>query len=86
MTDKHVLRRRGGQKQPNRQDDPTARKLVEFIDESGLEDQWIAKRAGVPKNAISMWRTGKQTPNVRSMSYVLEAIGADIEIIDRRGK
>jgi hypothetical protein len=80
---KHILRKRGGQKQPNRQNDPTARKLVDFIDASGLDDYWIVKRAGVPKNAISMWRSGKQTPNMRSMSYVLEAIGAEIEIRDK---
>jgi len=81
----HVLKR-GGQKKPIRTTDPVARKLMEFVDASGLDDQWIAKRAGIPKNALSVWRAGTQVPNVRSMSWVLEAIGADIEIIDRNGR
>lgn len=86
MTKQHVLGGRRRPRGPILQKDPTTKKLIEFIDSSGLDDQWIAKRAGIPKNRISVWRSGAQAATARSMSWVLEAMGAEIEIIDRRGK
>lgn len=60
------------------------RSVIEAVDRSGFTDSYIAARAGIGKNELSNWRAGyRGNPSVLRLSWVLEAIGAEIEIIDR---
>lgn len=56
--------------------------VLEAIEKSKLDDVWIVKRAGVSKNLISRWRTGGVESQVRLVSYVIEAIGHQVVIMD----
>lgn len=56
--------------------------VLEAIEASKLDDVWIVKRAGVSKNLISRWRTGGTESQVRLVSYVIEAIGHRVVIMD----
>jgi DNA-binding phage protein len=66
--------------------DPLIRAVLEAVDKSGLDDGWIAKRAGISRNELSRWRSGVNSPRVRSISYVLAAIGAHAVVIDNNAR
>lgn len=71
---------------PIRTNDPITRAVLEAVEKSGMHDYVITKRAGINKNEISSWRIGQREPKAYRLSYVLEVIGAHIEIIDNNDK
>lgn len=77
------MKTRGRPKGPNRAHDPLTRAVVAAVDRSGLEQAWVSRRAGLPKDTLSRWRTGMETPRAASLALVLEAIGLDLRIVDR---
>ena len=78
-----VLTKWGRPKGPIKATDLLTRKVLETIDATTLDDRWIAERAGLGVNDISNWRRGKTIPSAMRLSWVLEAIGAEIEIRDK---
>ncbi len=56
--------------------------VLDAIERSGLDDKWIAAKAGLPKGTISNWRLDRTTPNGNQIAWVLTVLGATFSIHD----
>lgn len=66
--------------------DPVTQAVMLAVDQSGLDLDWVAKRSGINRNMILDWRRGRSSANAKSLSYILEAIGATVTVTDVNAK
>lgn len=78
-----VLRNLGPRPAPVAASDPVTHAVMAAADRTGLGESWISKRSGISRSQLGSWRAGRNSANAKSLSYILEAIGADFVIVDR---
>lgn len=71
---------------PIKAKNPIVIATLEAVERSGMSDRKICKIAGIGKNELSQWRTMARTPMVERVSWVLQAIGAHVIVIDGNNK
>ena len=59
---------------------PTTLALLGAISASGLTDYYIVRKAGLPRSTISLWRNGTTTPRGAQIDWVLQVIGARLDV------
>ncbi len=60
---------------------PIVQRLFNEAIDRGLLDKQIAAAAGFSESTLRKWRYGKNTPDIRSVQALAQALGYDIELV-----
>lgn len=64
--------------------DPILRKLFTIAHQRGITLQEIARRIDRTTPAVSTWKHGKHTPTMIDVVVFAQAIGCDIEVVEKK--
>lgn len=64
--------------------DALARVLSEARTELGVQQDEMAKRAGISQSMLSAYEKGKKVPRLETLGKLLDALGLDVEELGRR--
>lgn len=77
-----TLMRKGRTPRPPKARDRLTQAVLEAIEKTGLDDEWVTRTAGIGRNEMSRMRNGAVSPNASTLDKVLEACGLTMTIDD----
>lgn len=54
------------------------------VEKKGLSLKVLAGQVGVSKSALGHWLTGKRTPSLENMLLLLDVLGVELRVYERR--
>jgi len=79
--------KRGGthRRGENRAGTPVVRHLIDLVTERGWTAADVADYVKLAHNSLSVWRTGKMDPSLRSLEALADALGYELKLV-RKGQ
>ena len=59
--------------------------LLRYRLEHGMSQEDLAKKLSLSQNTISQYESGKRNPHVKSLAYIANMLGVDVDSIIQKG-